>query len=100
MLRHLVLLRFKPDAAEAAIAAVAESFAALEARIPCIRSLEWGLDESPEGLAQGYTHAFLLGFDDAAARDAYLPHPAHAAFVEQLKPLLDGVLVIDYAPRK
>ena len=95
-LRHLVLLRFKADASAAAVAGIERAFVALREQIDGVRDLEWGTDVSPEGLAKGFTHAFLLTFDDAAARDAYLPHPAHQAFVAQLKPLLDDVLVIDY----
>jgi len=95
-LRHLVLLRFKTEASVDAIAAIERAFVALRGQIEGVRDLEWGTDVSPEGLAKGYTHAFMLSFDDAAARDAYLPHPAHQAFVAQLKPVLDDVLVIDY----
>jgi quinol monooxygenase YgiN len=96
VLRHLVLLRFKADAPVEGVAGIERAFVALREQIDGVRDLEWGTDVSPEGLAKGFTHAFLLTFDDAAARDAYLPHPAHQAFVAQLKPLLDDVLVIDY----
>lgn len=97
-LRHLVLLRFAPQADAAAIEGIEQAFAAL-ADLPMVRRLEWGTNESPEGLDQGHSHAFVLHFDDAAARDAYLVHPRHLAFVERLKPLLDGVLVHDFQPR-
>ena len=96
MLRHLVLLRFLPTALRADIAAIEVAFAALRTLVPGVSDLEWGLDTSPEGLAKGFTHAFMLSFAGAPQRDAYLPHPAHQAFVEQLKPLLDDVLVLDY----
>jgi quinol monooxygenase YgiN len=96
LLRHLVLLRFKAEASADGVAGIERAFVALRDRIDGVRDLEWGTDVSPEGLAKGFTHAFLLTFDDAAARDAYLPHAAHQAFVAQLKPLLDDVLVIDY----
>lgn len=33
-----------------------------------------------------------MTFTDAAARDAYLPHPAHQAVVQRLMPMLDGGL--------
>jgi quinol monooxygenase YgiN len=95
-LRHLVLLRFKAKANAESIATIERAFVALQGQIGGVRDIEWGTDVSPEGLAKGYTHAFMLSFDDAAARDAYLPHPAHQAFVAQLKPLLEDVLVIDY----
>lgn len=99
MLRHLVLLRFQPGLPPATVDGVVAAFVALRAAVPGVRRLEWGTNESPEGLDQGYTHAFTLDFDDAAARDAYLPHPAHQAFVERLKPCLDAVLVIDHLVR-
>jgi hypothetical protein len=97
MLRHLVLLQFKPDTPPAAIAGITAAFHALRTAIDTVRALESGTDISPEGLARGYTHAFLLTFDDAAGRDHYLPHPAHLAFIAQLQPLLADVLVLDYA---
>ena len=96
LLRHLVLLRFKAQTSAQGVAGIERAFVALRDQIDGVRDLEWGTDVSPEGLAKGYTHAFLLTFDDATARDAYLPHPTHQAFVAQLKPLLDDVLVIDY----
>ncbi|WP_310461055.1 Dabb family protein [Sphaerotilus sp.] len=97
MLRHLVLLKFKPDTAPAAITDITSAFHALRSAIDTVRALESGTDVSPEGLARGYTHAFLLTFDDPAGRDHYLPHPTHQAFVARLQPLLDDVLVLDYA---
>ena len=96
MLRHLVLLKFKSDTSPATIAEITAAFHALRTAIDTVRALESGTDVSPEGLAKGYTHAFLLTFDDAAGRDHYLPHPAHQAFVAQLQPLLADVLVLDY----
>ena len=96
MLRHLVLLRFKPTASAADIALIERAFCALRDLVDGVSALEWGTDTSPEGLAKGFTHAFMLSFDGAAQRDAYLPHPAHQAFVQQLKPVLDDVLVLDY----
>jgi len=97
MLRHLVLLKFKPEATPAQVAAIVAAFVALRDRVETVRALEWGTDVSPEGLAKGFSHAFMLSFADAAGRDAYLPHPAHQAFVAQLQPLLADVLVLDYA---
>jgi Stress responsive A/B Barrel Domain len=96
-LRHLVLLKFKADTSPAQLQALERAFAALANKISAVQSLEWGINNSPEGLDKGFTHCFNLTFADAAARAAYLPHPVHLAFVEQLKPALDDVLVLDYA---
>jgi hypothetical protein len=61
---------------------------------------EHGVNDSPEGANLGFTHVYLLTFASAAARDAYLPHPAHKAFGELVGRLgiYDGVFVVDYAP--
>jgi hypothetical protein len=95
-IRHLVLLKFKADTAPAQLQALEAAFAALPSKISAVQGLEWGTNNSPEGLAKGFTHCFNLSFADAAGRAEYLPHPAHQAFVDLLKPALDDVLVLDY----
>jgi hypothetical protein len=98
MLRHVVMIRFKPDTAAATIREIEAAFAALKGKIDAIEALEWGTDCSPEGKAQGFTHCFFLTFAGAAERDAYLPHASHQAFSALLRPHVDQVLVVDYVP--
>ncbi|EMS35122.1 hypothetical protein C943_03015 [Mariniradius saccharolyticus AK6] len=95
-LRHVVLFKFKDSSPQAEVDKVVEAFMALSDKIDVIQSLEWGTNNSPEGLAQGFTHCFLVTFASEADRDTYLPHPEHKAFVEVLGPHLDKVLVVDY----
>ena len=95
-LRHVVLFKFKDGTDPAQITAVEQAFSALKEKIPEIVDFEWGTDNSPELKADGFTHCFLVTFNDAAGRTVYLPHPAHQEFVALLKPSLDKVLVIDY----
>ncbi|MEL7160362.1 MAG: Dabb family protein [Bacteroidota bacterium] len=96
LLRHAVLFSFKEDSYPAGVQAVEEAFRALPAQIPEIQDFEWGTNNSPEGLDQGFTHLFFVTFASEADRAVYLPHPAHQAFVEVLRPHLDEVLVLDY----
>lgn len=95
-LRHVVLLKFKDDTTAEQVKAIEEGFLALPKKIAEVNGLEWGTNCSPEPFSQGFSHCFQVTFKDAAARDAYLPHPAHQEFVKVLKPHLDKVLVIDY----
>lgn len=95
-LRHVVLFKFKDDATKEQIQEIVAGFAALPKKIDGITRFEWGTNNSPEGLAQGFTHCFVVSFKDAKSRDAYLPHAAHKAFVAVLMPKLDKVLVVDY----
>ncbi|HRP58150.1 Dabb family protein [Agriterribacter sp.] len=96
MLRHVVVFKFKDDASPEDVKKVEDAFRALPSKIKEIKGFEWGTNNSPENLAQGFTHCFFLSFKSEEDRAAYLPHPAHKAFGNILKPYLDKVLVIDY----
>ncbi len=99
VLRHVVLFKFKDDAKPEQVKEVEEKFRALKSQISEIKDLEWGTNVSPENLNQGFTHCFFVTFADGKARDVYLTHAAHKEFVGVLKPVLDKVLVVDYAAR-
>ena len=100
LLRHVVLFKFKDAATPAQVKEVQQAFSALPGKIPTMVGYEWGTNVSPENLAQGYTHCFLVTFKNAADRDGYLVHPAHKDFGNVLKPYLDKVLVIDFVGQK
>ena len=96
MLRHVVLFSFKEGSTPEQVKAVTDAFAALPKKIKQIKSFEWGTNNSPESLNQGFTHCFFVSFDSEKDRAIYLPHPDHIAFGDILRPILDKVLVIDY----
>jgi Stress responsive A/B Barrel Domain len=96
VLRHVVMFKFKEASSKEDVAKVVEAFKALPSKIPSIASFECGTNNSPEGLADGFTHCFLVTFKSEKDRAEYLPHAAHAAFVEVLKPHMDKALVLDY----
>ncbi|CAM4412878.1 Dabb family protein [Zobellia roscoffensis] len=96
LLRHVVLFKFKPETSKEDIKKVEDAFTALPSKIPQIVGYEWGLNNSPEGLNDGFTHCFFLTFNSEEDRAIYLPHPDHKAFGEVLGPHLGGVLVVDY----
>lgn len=96
VLRHVVMFQFNDNTAEADIKKVVDAFGELPKKISAIKDYEWGSNNSPEGLNDGLTHCFLVTFAKEADRDIYLPHPAHLAFVEVLKPHLKKATVLDY----
>jgi Stress responsive A/B Barrel Domain len=96
LLRHVVLFKFKDSATAADIKKVEDAFRALPSKIKEVKAFEWGKNNSPEKLNQEFTHCFFVSFSSEHGREVYLPHPAHKAFVEILKPYIDKVLVIDY----
>ena len=96
LLRHVVMFKFKKDATPAQIDVVVKAFGDHPKQIDTIHSYEWGTNNSPEMLDKGFTHLFFVTFKDEAGRAKYLPHPAHLAFIEKLKPILEEPMVIDY----
>ena len=96
VLRHAVFFKFKETSSEADIQGVADAFAALPTKIPEIIDFQWGTNNSPESHDDGFTHCFLLTFQDEAGREVYLPHAEHKAFGDVLRPHMAGVFVIDY----
>jgi len=96
MLQHVVLFKFKDDAKPEDVKKVEEAFIALKSQIKEIKAVEWGLNNSPENLNQGFTHCFLVSFSSEKDREIYLPHPKHKELVAMLGPVLEKALVIDY----
>ena len=101
LVRHVVVFKYKAGTSAAQIQQVTSEFRALKDRIPGITAFEHGVNNSPEGKNQGFTHVYLMTFTDAKARDAYLPHPEHRKFGELLGKLgvLEDAFVVDYEPR-
>lgn len=98
VLRHVVLFKFKPGTTEADIEKVKQAFLNLKSGIDTVRNIEAGKDISTENLQQGFTHCFIVTFEDTAGRDTYLHHPVHNEFVKLAGPYLDQALVIDFIP--
>ncbi len=99
-LRHVVMFKFKDSTSTADIQKVEAAFRALPSKIKEIKSFEWGMNNSPENLNNGFTHCFFLTFTSEADRAVYLPHPDHKAFGAVLIPYLDKVMVLDYWAEK
>jgi hypothetical protein len=95
VISHIVLFKSKPAAPADAIERLHRALADLVGVIPGLTSFAWGTNVSPEGRGQGYDLGFVMEFDDAASRDAYLPHPAHVAVGPLVQDVAADVLVYD-----
>jgi len=97
--RHVVWFKYKEGTTEADLKKINDGFQELPQKIDGIRAFEWGVNNSPENLNKGFTHCYLVTFDTAKDRDAYITHEAHQAFVAMLRPHLEEPMVIDYVPQ-
>jgi len=100
VLRHVVIFKFKDSSSEGDIKKVAATFAALYGKVPQVKAFEWGVNNSPENLNQGFTHCFMLTFSSEKDLASYQLHPAHKGFQMVLQPHMDKVFVVDYWVKK
>ena len=99
MIRHIVLIRFRPSVTEARIAELFDALHQIEGKVPGLLSITSGKSESPEKIERGYLHGFVVDFADWAALQAYQDHPDHmrlgAGLVAASDGGIDGILVFD-----
>ena len=97
MIRHIVLLKARPEVTEAHIESIFADLHALQ--LPCLLAIHSGRSESPEKIERGYLHGFTIDFADWDALATYQAHPDHkragAALVAAAQGGLDGILVFD-----
>jgi len=98
--RHVVVFKYKAGASPEQIQQVTDAFRALKDKIPGITAFEHGVNNSPEKKNLGFTHVYVLTFQNAKARDTYLPHAEHQKFGQLLRSLgiLEDAFVVDYVP--
>lgn len=96
MIQHNVFFQWKSSITPTIEQAAFAAFRAMKTTIPGVVSVSVGHQNSPEGLGKKFQVGLSVVFRDAAARDAYLPHPAHVAAVVPIKPYIEDVCVLDY----
>ncbi len=102
MIRHLVLVRFRPEVTPEDKAALMTALDALRLHLPGMLAFTRLANVSPEhAVVHGFLDGFAVEFADAAARDAYLADAEHRALGARLSAACvggaDGVVVFDHA---
>lgn len=96
MIRHFGMFQFYPEITQKQIDECFLEMAGMVGQIPGLVDMEYGPYESPEGLNEDFTHGFIMTFDSADSRDAYLPHPEHQRVADIVVPRLERVVVFDF----
>jgi hypothetical protein len=95
VIRHLVLIDFKPEASDAQIDELAAITLAFPAAIPGLERVEWGADVGDGTRSDGYDRAIAMTFADKESLAGYGGHPAHQALLAKAMPLVARLLVFD-----
>jgi len=96
MVRHYGMFQFKEGISADRQARCFAEMVGMVGKIPGLLSMEHGPYDSPEGMNDGFTHGFIMTFDSAESRDAYLPHPEHERVKDIVVPCLARVVVFDF----
>lgn len=100
MIRHCVFIRFRPEISRAHRDELFAEIDALKHTLSGIAAVHTGANVSPEtGMDKGFADGFIVDFDNAEARDAYLMDPGHkktgARLVAAAVGGVEGILVYD-----
>lgn len=94
MIRHLILLKFRPEIREDEIKAIEMGLEALPATIPEIESFEFGRDIIHSD--RSFDFALVSSFKDLDALKRYQLHPAHQQVLVLVKAACTQILAVDY----
>jgi hypothetical protein len=94
--KHVALFKFKEGTSQEHIDRALDQILELSESIDGIEDYVSGLNNSAEGLNQGYTHGFVMTFGDVAARDAYVAHADHERIKAAVMPSLDSIVIFDF----
>lgn len=99
MIRHIVLIKFKPETEEAEVIEVFAKLSALADSLSGAHNFTGGRSESPEQIERGYMHGFVIDFASWGDLKIYAEHPEHQALGSQLVQNaiggIDGILAFD-----
>ncbi|XP_075478747.1 stress-response A/B barrel domain-containing protein At5g22580-like [Primulina tabacum] len=92
--KHLVLVKFKE---EVVVEDVLKEMEKLVSEMDIVKSFVWGQDiESLEMLRQGFTHAFLMTFENKDDFTAFASHQNHVEFSTKFSTVIDKAVLLDF----
>jgi quinol monooxygenase YgiN len=92
VIRHVVVVKFKPESAPDTIDEVVQELRELPSKVPVIREYEVGLD-----LNSGRALAIVGAFENKGSFEEYMQHPAHRAVADRhLRPITEAATSIQY----
>jgi stress responsive alpha/beta barrel protein len=95
-LKHALFLKFKDTASAEEIKGVEDAIAKLPSQCDTIKAFEWGKNNSPEKHDEGFTHCYMITFDDEKGLKAYASTPAHRAALEKIMAAAEKGRVLDF----
>jgi electron transfer flavoprotein alpha subunit len=96
VLKHIVMYKFHDTLTAAQVEEVVDAFGKMTKQIDTVIGYEHGTNVSQEMKSEGFTHVFMVTFQNEAGRATYLKHAAHDTYVLLAKERREKVIVLDY----
>lgn len=96
MVRHVLLLKPRPETSAADIDGCRMAIVGLVGQVPGLLNCHWGENFAPAARTDGCTHGFSMDFTDRASLEAYAPHPAHLPAAKLVRAAFEKILVLDF----
>ena len=94
MIKHVVCLKFRPGTGETEIEGLTKALGALPAKIPEIRSFEFGPDILRT--ERSFDYALVATYEDLEALKRYQAHPDHLPVLAKVREITEKVLAVDF----
>ena len=95
MIKHIVMVKFKPEVSQEQQAEFAKKVPEVLAKIPGAKNITLGLALAVESEPR-YDGATFMDFDDEAQLKAYLDHPMHQAVDAQARAMCSDYLIMNF----
>ncbi|MBC7357689.1 MAG: Dabb family protein [Desulfacinum sp.] len=94
MIKHVVVLKFKPGVTEDDVQALEKGLDALPGAIPEILSYDFGRDIVRS--ERSFDFGLVSSFKDLEALKRYQVHPEHVKVLELVKRICDQIVAVDF----
>jgi hypothetical protein len=96
MIRHIVLLKPKPNTSEPILALDGALRTMLERHFPTVKNYGFGTNLAPPDRQQGFSHGFTMDFENREELRAYGEAPAHQPVKAMVSAACESTLAFDY----
>ncbi|SMC19079.1 Stress responsive A/B Barrel Domain [Desulfacinum hydrothermale DSM 13146] len=94
MIKHVVLLKFKPGVTEEDVESLEKGLDALPGAIPEILSYDFGRDIVRS--ERSFDFGLVSSFKDLESLKRYQVHPEHVKVLEIVKRICDQIVAVDF----
>jgi len=94
MIKHVIVIKFKPDASEEDKKLFEGMLGKLPTVIPEIKGFLFGRDVVRS--ERSYDFALVSDFEDLGALERYRVHPEHVKVLQQVRAIAEQIIAVDF----